>query len=62
MEKAIVLAIVLICAFLLVRKAFRQITNGKCSCGCDDDSCCECSKSSGCIMELAKNKTQESNK
>ena len=41
MEKAFVLAIVLICAILLAKKAYGQLKGGKCGCdSCPESACC----------------------
>lgn len=43
METFFVLLIVTLCVVVLLKRIFKQIKSGKCSCGCDNN-CSSCSK------------------
>ena len=62
METIFVLLIVVLCAFVLFRKIFKQVKSGKCDCGCGcDNNCGSCSKSDSCMTQNLKIKKTNRN-
>jgi len=57
MDTVLVLLIVALCAFVLVRKIYKQIKSGKCDCGCDNN-CGSCNKSDSCMTNFLNTKTK----
>ncbi len=53
METLFVLLIVALCAFVLIKKIYKQVKGGKCDCGCDNN-CGSCSKSDSCMTQLMR--------
>ncbi len=55
METLFVIFIVALCAFVLIKKIYKQVKGGKCDCGCGcDNNCGSCSKSDSCMTKLMR--------